>query len=188
VKNSVPIKDAWQHCPRCGRPAETKGEQPFECDVCGYFHYFSPCTAVAALIVDESGKMLFIVRGKDPGRGKLGLPGGFVDPDESAELALQREVMEELQLSAGAVEYLASFPNQYAYCGVIIPVTDLFFVVEVHNFDGMSAQPGEVDGWTFLPVESVSAESLAFDTHQRALQQYRRWTGLVDGTESNGVE
>ncbi|MEO2030111.1 MAG: hypothetical protein ABGZ23_29965 [Fuerstiella sp.] len=55
-----------------------------------------------------------------------------------------------------------------------VRVTDLFFVVEVHDFDAIAAQPGEVDGWTFLPVESVAAESLAFDTHQRALQQYRK--------------
>ena len=173
MQNSIPIKDAWQHCPRCGKQVKTTGQQPFQCDPCGYSHYFSPCSAVAALIVDELGKMLFIVRGRDPGQGKLGLPGGFVDAGESAEQALQREVMEELRLSTGPVEYLASFPNQYAYCGVIIPVTDLFFIVEVHDFDAMTAQPGEVDGWTFLPVESVSAESLAFDTHQQALQAYR---------------
>jgi ADP-ribose pyrophosphatase len=173
VQNSIPIKDAWQHCPRCGKQVKTTGQQPFACDACGYSHYFSPCSAVAALIVDELGKMLFIVRGRDPGKGKLGLPGGFVDADESAEQALQREVMEELHLLTGSVEYLASFPNQYAYCGVIIPVTDLFFIVEVHDFATMAAQPGEVDGWTFLPVESVSAESLAFDTHQQALQAFR---------------
>ncbi len=97
-----------------------------------------------------------------------------MDAEETAEEALQREVMEELHLLTGSVQYLASFPNQYAFCGVIIPVTDLFFVVEVHDFDAIAAQPGEVDGWTFLPVESVAAESLAFDTHQRALQQYRK--------------
>lgn len=106
-----------------------------------------------------------------------------MDADESAEQALRREVLEELQLLTGTVEYLASFPNQYAYCGVIIPVTDLFFIVEVHDFAAMAAQPGEVDGWTFLPFESVSAESLAFDTHQQALQVYRQRQNDVAGGE-----
>jgi ADP-ribose pyrophosphatase len=134
------------------------------------------------------GKMLFIVRGKDPGKGKLGFPGGFVDAAESAEEALQREVMEELHLQTGSLQYLASFPNQYAFCGVIIPVTDLFFIVEVQNFDAITAQPGEVDGWTFLPVESVAAETLAFDTHQRALQKYRHRQREQDVNSSAGSQ
>ncbi len=108
-----------------------------------------------------------------------------MDAEESAEEALQREVMEELHLVTGSLQYLASFPNQYAFRGVIIPVTDLFFTVEVQNFDAITAQPEEVDGWTFLPVESVAADSLAFETHQRALQEYRQRRQEVNRSTGN---
>ena len=109
-----------------------------------------------------------------------------MDAAESVEEALEREIMEELHLRTGSVQYLASFPNQYAFRGVIIPVTDLFFIVEVHNFEAIAAQPGEVDAWTFLPVESVAAESLAFESHRLALQEYRHRPRQPDINESAG--
>lgn len=171
---AVPIRDAWRFCPRCGVDSGRTGQQPFRCRVaaCGYTHYFSPNTAVGALIVDPAGDMLFIVRGKDPGKGKLGLPGGFVDAGEKAEESLVREIEEELNLAVLEYQYLASFPNEYAFCGVVIPVTDLFYVARVKTLDGMKAQVGEVDGWKFLPAEEAAAADLAFNTHRLALQAF----------------
>lgn len=167
----VPIKDSWQFCPLCGSSGQS-GNHPFCCDACGHSHYFSPCTAVGALIVDATGQMLFIVRGKQPGQGKLGLPGGFVDAGESAEQALVREIDEELSLRVTSFSYLASFPNTYAYGGVVVPVTDLFFMSEVASLDNIVPQAGEVSGWKFLTAAEVTSEMLAFETHRQALQAF----------------
>ena len=145
--------DAWTHCPACGAAAETTGRNPFRCGRCGYVHYFSPNVAIGALILDEDNQMLFIVRGKDPGKGLLGLPGGFVDPGETAEDALIREIEEELNLRVVEAEYLASFPNEYNFKGIRRPVTDLFFVARVASFEEIRAQEGEVDGWKFVDPE-----------------------------------
>lgn len=171
---AIPIQDAWQFCPRCGVNSGQSGQQPFRCgdSDCGYTHYFSPNTAVGALIVDQAGDMLFIVRGKDPGKGKPGLPGGFVDAGETAERALIREVEEELNLTVIEYKYLASFPNEYAFCGVITPVTDLFYVARVKTLEGMQAQAGEVDCWKFLAVKDAATADLAFETHRLALQAF----------------
>lgn len=172
MTDAVPIRDVWKFCPRCGVRSAIVGEHPFRCSECRYTHYFSPDTAVGALIIDASGAMLFIVRGKDPGKGKLGLPGGFVDAGETAEESLIREVEEELSLTVVSWRYLASFPNTYTFGGIVSPVTDLFYVAEVATLDGISPQVGEIDSWTFLAAEQVAAEDLAFDTHRRALEVY----------------
>jgi ADP-ribose pyrophosphatase len=174
MTEAIPIQEAWRFCPRCGANSGKTGRQPFQCQDsdCGYTHYFSPNTATGALIVDSLGRMLFIVRGKEPSKGKLGLPGGFVDAGESAEESLVREVEEELNLVVHEYQYLASFPNEYAFAGVVIPVTDLFYVARVESLDGIKAQPGEIDGWTFLDVKDVVAADLAFDTHRRALEVF----------------
>jgi len=172
VANAVPIQESWKFCPRCGSKAASTGTNPFCCVNCGHTHYFSPNTAVGALIVDNDGAMLFIVRGKDPGKGKLGLPGGFVDSGETAEQSLVREIREEVRLDVKSYEYLASFPNKYAFQGVTIPVTDLFFIAHVSALSGMAGQKGEVDGWQFLKPQDVPANDLAFDTHRLALEAF----------------
>ncbi len=174
MSEAIPIPDAWRFCPRCGDDSRLTGKQPFQCQNpdCGYTHYFSPKTATGALIVDSLGRMLFIVRGREPSKGKLGLPGGFVDAGESAEESLVREVEEELNLVVLEYQYLASFPNEYAFSGVVTPVTDLFYVARVETLDGIKAQPGEIDGWKFLQVEDVSTADLAFETHGLALKAF----------------
>jgi 8-oxo-dGTP diphosphatase len=75
-----------------------------------------PC--VGAVVHDAAGRLLLIQRGHDPHRGRWSLPGGRIEPGESPEQAVVREVREETGLDvrvgpaagavvipAGAVEY-----------------------------------------------------------------------------------
>jgi ADP-ribose pyrophosphatase YjhB (NUDIX family) len=54
---------------------------------------------VGALIHDTHGRLLLVLRGNDPGRGKWSVPGGRVERGESDEQAVRREVTEETELS-----------------------------------------------------------------------------------------
>ena len=82
------------------------------CRQCDFSMYINPSAAVAAFILNENDELLVTVRAKDPAKGTCDLPGGFVDDDESAELALIRELHEELGITVGKAEYLFSLPNQ----------------------------------------------------------------------------
>jgi 8-oxo-dGTP diphosphatase len=55
----------------------------------------TPLLTVDCVIVDAEGRILFIRRQNPPFKGKLALPGGFVDIGETVENAARREVMEE---------------------------------------------------------------------------------------------
>jgi NADH pyrophosphatase NudC (nudix superfamily) len=84
-----PPIDHFIFCPRCGRPRVGGGRATvLHCAACDFLHHFNP--AIAA------GVFLFIRRAPDPAVGKLALPGGFVDFGETAEEALKREILEEV--------------------------------------------------------------------------------------------
>jgi 8-oxo-dGTP diphosphatase len=57
-----------------------------------------PVRAVGAVIQRADGRLLLIKRGNEPGRGLWSLPGGRVEPGESDEAAVAREVAEETGL------------------------------------------------------------------------------------------
>jgi 8-oxo-dGTP diphosphatase len=59
-----------------------------------------PC--VGAVVHDASGRLLLVRRGRDPHRGRWSLPGGRVEPGESPQQAVEREVREETGLAVRA--------------------------------------------------------------------------------------
>ena len=72
------------------------------CDECGQWE--KPSLAVDAIVIDGD-KILLIKRGKEPWKGMLAFPGGFVEQGEDPEVAVIRELKEECGLD-GVVEKL----------------------------------------------------------------------------------
>lgn len=66
--------------------------------------------AVGAIAVDAAGRLLVVQRGHEPSKGRWSVPGGHVEPGETDEQAVAREVLEETGLTirvgalAGSVE------------------------------------------------------------------------------------
>lgn len=169
---SKPIQQAFHYCPRCATEADPVGEVPFRCDQCGFAFFFGPVTAVGGILRDRSGQVLLIERARDPGKGKYGLPGGFVDHEESAEEALLREIHEEVGLRVGPCEYLTTLPNQYTYQGLTAAVLDIFFLVEVDSFASLVPNPHEVARcWLGVPGDDELA-NMAFHSNRLALMRY----------------
>jgi 8-oxo-dGTP diphosphatase len=80
-----------------------------------------PC--VGAVIRDEAGRLLMTLRGHDPGRGLWSIPGGRIEPGESAEAAVVREVREEtgLDVRCGPLLGSAELPGT---AGVVVDIRD----------------------------------------------------------------
>jgi 8-oxo-dGTP diphosphatase len=80
-----------------------------------------PC--VGAVIRDGAGRLLMILRGHDPGRGLWSIPGGRIEPGETAEDAVVREVREEtgLEVRCGPLLGTAELPG---LAGALVDIRD----------------------------------------------------------------
>jgi mutator protein MutT len=127
--------------------------------------------AAVAVIMECRGKILFGVRKHEPGRGMLDLPGGFVDPGETAEEAVRREVKEELNLDIQGMRYLFSFPNKYPYRGMVYDTLDLIFLVQWDEPPEMMAAD-DLEAVMWIDRNEVEYEKIGFDSLRRAVRRY----------------
>jgi len=141
------------------------------CRACGFEFYFNAATAVAALIVDDQARLLVTTRAKDPARGALDLPGGFVDLGESAEQALAREIREEVGLDLTSAVYLCSEPNTYPYKGVVYKTVDMAFICRVREpHKAKAADDVAATRWC-VPAE-INPTRFAFDSIRRVFARF----------------
>jgi 8-oxo-dGTP diphosphatase len=85
-----------------------------------------PC--VGAVIKDDSGRLLLIKRGHEPGAGLWSIPGGRIEPGESDADALVREVFEETGLAV-AVGALLGVVQRPGLAGAVVDISDYLAVV-----------------------------------------------------------
>jgi ADP-ribose pyrophosphatase len=173
--NEITIQQAFRFCPSCGKQAVSDGvtppqTNPFCCRHCGFTRFFGPFVAIGALVMDEAKRLLLVRRARSPGKGLLGLPGGFIDANETVEFALARELREETSLELSDAAYLTSQPNCYRHKGINAPVVDLFFVCTVTNPDAIVLQDAELTEYLWQIPDASSLDQLAFQSHRKAIQ------------------
>lgn len=108
----------WRDHRYCGRCGEQTGFHPVErakwCDACGIPWY--PRLAPCVIVVIRREDRLLLARSSRAKRHFYSLIAGFVEPGESLEEAVRREVKEETGLEVSNIRYHASepwpFPHQ----------------------------------------------------------------------------
>ncbi len=98
-----------QFCGRCGVPLRTKAdERAKECPQCGLLHF--PRLAPAIIVLVEQGNQLLLARSRHFMPGMYSVLAGFVEPGESLEEAVAREVKEEVGIEIKDIKYFGSQP------------------------------------------------------------------------------
>jgi NAD+ diphosphatase len=96
-------------CTRCGHPLENRlTERAKECARCGLLNF--PRLSPAVIVLVERGCELLLARAHHFPPGLYGLIAGFVEPGETAEAAVVREVREEVGLTIRDIHYFSSQP------------------------------------------------------------------------------
>ncbi|MFF9898000.1 NAD(+) diphosphatase [Streptomyces longispororuber] len=104
--------DAWHRthpfCPRCAHATDVAfGGHMRRCQSCRTEHFPRTDPAVIMLVTDTEDRCL-LARNAAWEEGRWSVLAGFVDPGESLEQAVRREVLEEVGVRADAVRYAGS--------------------------------------------------------------------------------
>jgi len=96
-------------CGRCGAPLVTRStERAKECPQCGLLHF--PRLAPAIIVLVEKGNEVLLARSRHFMPGMYSVLAGFVEPGESLEEAVVREIREEVGIDVQDIKYFGSQP------------------------------------------------------------------------------
>jgi NAD+ diphosphatase len=159
----------FRFCPSCGSgDIHFDGIKQLGCNACS-FTFFHNVAAAAAAILQYDGKILFVRRIREPGKGKLDLPGGFTDPNESAEEGLNRELKEELGITLDNIKYLGSAPNVYKYKGVSYNTCDLFFYSKLETLPS-EFDKSEINALELIDPLKIKNSEFAFKSTLKGIE------------------
>jgi len=188
----------FKFCPVCASEKIVFADgKVFRCPDCGLVYYHNTAAATGCIIsipednadggISSAGRpterIMFLVRGKEPAKGKLDLPGGFVDPGEGIFEGLYRELREEIGWTppipdgaslADVFTLFASFSNVYPYKNIAYNTCDLYFCIRAPGLreQDLRLEQAEIAAVRFLKPKDIDYDEIAFDSTRRAVQAY----------------
>lgn len=151
-------------CPECGRRLEQAAIEgrplPYcspEAGGCGFVDFGRYSLGVGGLVVDKdtngTNRVLLIERNQEPNKGGWTIPGGYVACDETAEIAVVREIEEETGLACELVG-LVGFRNR-----VNLDANDSYVVFLLRKISGnlINTTTPEIAQVGFYTLDQVQA-------------------------------
>ncbi len=167
---------SYRFCANCGSgTAIAKGGWQRDCDGCGAQHFprTDPVVIMLARHSDANGvERVLVGHGVGFPPGRMSALAGFIEPGESIEEAVRRELFEEAGIVAETVEYIASQPWPFAsslMIGCIADVADPALTLDTKEVDAAiwvmreevaAALAGEEDARFLAPPPIAIARTL----------------------------
>ena len=159
-------------CIACGRALRTileDGHRRPRCSRCGWTFYANPAPATVAIIV-RRGSVLLGRRARAPYKGTWDLPGGFVEPYETPEAGLDRELREELGVGVRSSRLVGYAVDRFGKGGMAV----LALVYRVTPTSVRFRPADDVAEVRWFPERRVPFREIAFPSLRRALRAYFR--------------
>jgi NAD+ diphosphatase len=154
------------HCPWCGTRLPALAGTGQTCVACGETSWQNAKPCASALVV-RNGRVLLGRRAREPRRNTWDLPGGFLEPDETPEQAVRRELREETGLEIGVGPYLGSFVDEYG------ADTTLTIVFRCSVEGGEERPDDDVEELRWFPLDQLPpGEELSFRNVAAALARF----------------
>ena len=120
---------------------------------------------VAAGIIINDGRILIARRAKgQKSEDKWEFPGGKIEPGETPEVALKREIMEELSLEIKVGEFFMESKYKYEFGEIRLLVykaqcLDKNLILSVHS-EAKWVKPEDIRNYDYAPADIAVAERL----------------------------
>lgn len=158
----------YKYCPVCRRELikrPIEGRNRSTCESCGWIYYKNPLPAAACLASNDKREILLIKRGIEPCKGSWGLPGGFIELNETLREAAEREFTEETGLSGKATDLIDVVVNPSELYGAVL-------VVGFHvDITGGALEAGDdAEDVAFFPFGKLP--ELPFASHRMLVEKF----------------
>ena len=155
-----------RYCGRCAGPMRQKGrERALHCPRCAVVKY--PRISPAVIVGITDGDELLLAKYSDREYKNYGLIAGFVEPGETLEMAIAREVMEEVGLRVTNVRYYKSQP--WAFSQSIL----MGFFADLQGERAITIDPRELSEAGWFSRADIPADESRFSLTWDMIQAFR---------------
>ena len=157
-----------KYCPQCKYPLrriKINKRRRLVCQNCGWINYENPLPAVVA-VVRNNKKILLVKRGIEPHKGRWTLPSGFIEIEETPQIACLRELKEETNLEGKILRLIGVYSQRTKMYNNILVVAYEVKVKKKKPLAGDDAQEAR-----FVLVERLP--SIPFSSHRQIIEEVK---------------
>jgi 8-oxo-dGTP diphosphatase len=131
-------------------------------------------TPTVDTIIQRNSRILLVKRKKDPFKGYLVLPGGFVNEGERVEDAAKREVKEETSLDIELLDILGVYSDPTRDPRGHMMSTVFIGKISSNNDKVDAVAQDDAAAIEWLSLEVIDTRNVGFD-HKRIISDYKTW-------------
>mgnify|MGYP001566580330 CR=1 FL=1 len=131
-----------------------------KCEIC---QFNNPKATVTAIIL-RNNSLLLLKRNEEPFKDYWDFLGGYMNEGEIPEVAMIREVKEEIGIEPLDVTFFQAIPGKAYWKDKEFPILSQFFLVDIG--DKEIKLNNENSQYTWIPLKDFDPEIIAWDSNQ----------------------
>jgi len=144
------------------------------CELCAFKN--PKATATAVIIRDN--KVLLLKRNEEPFKGMWDFPGGYLNENEKPEVAIARELSEELGVMAEKIELIDTVNGTATWRLQHFPIVSFCYLVDIGGQE-INLDTKENSEFAWVDLKELDSKNVAFNSNQ-LLADKIKWLFTID--------